>query len=185
MKTSFDEVSYTLEECLAYFEDLDDPMIQDIVHALKETPPVPKKLPSTKCQTEKSIVEAPVKFDFVEIISTCEKEIQVSASLCFIQTKEYFWDDPYLNNFRPDKKERRSIFNDFQPMQFSFPSTCDNSEPAEIFQLDFQWGRMINVTNVLSKAGWWLVLLKNLLHHLMILLNFVLLDVIMIIDSLV
>ena len=100
---------------------------------------MPKKLPSTERQTEKSIVEAPVKSDFVEIILTCEEEIQVSTSLWFVQTEEHFWDDPYLNNFCPDKKERRSIFNDFQPMQFSFPSTCDNfvEEPAEIFQPDF------------------------------------------------
>ena len=186
--TSSPEVSYTLEECLTYFEDWDDPMIQDIVNALRERPHAPKKLPSIECQIEESTVEAQAINDYVETIPMFEDEaIEVSTSLWFVQTEEHFWDDPFLNSFCPDKKERRPISPDFQPIQFSFPSTCDNfvEEPAEIFQQDFQWARLVDVTNVLSKAGWWIVLLNNLLHHLMILLNFVLMDVLMVINFLV
>ena len=83
------EVSYTLEECSAYFEDWDDPMIRDIVNALRETSPVPKKTLPTECKTELSIVEASVESKNVETIPTCEEEFQVSTSLWFVKTEEH------------------------------------------------------------------------------------------------
>lgn len=144
------EVSYTIEECLAYFEDWDDLIIRDIVNALRKTSPVPTKTPSMECNTEVSKVEASVESDFVKTIPTCEEEIQVSTSLWFVETKEHhLWDNPYLNNFFPYKLERRFIFDEFQPKKSSFRNAwSDNFEkPSEFFQQDFQWIRMTNITH--------------------------------------
>ena len=146
----------SLEDCLAHFEDSNDPMIQEIVNALQD--PVHEKMFPTDSHLIPSIVEAPGDSDCMEKTSPFEESLEVSPSLWSFQTEvDHYWEDPFLINRCPVNALRRYFLDNV-----SFSRTCGEN---------FYWPIMIKNTHVHCRAGLWMVLMRNLLKYMMILLQ--------------
>ena len=111
----------------------------------------------------------------VETTLCCaEKSIHISTPLWIMHTELHQpWDDPYLQYQCPGKSDWRHIFADKYDNVSSYTCGAPIKEPADIDFWDSQW---FIYTHVYCKAGYWMTLLRNLLIHLMILLDFMLLD---------
>ena len=106
-----------------------------------------------------------------------EKTIHTSTPLWIMHTELHQpWDDPYLHYQCPGKSEWRHIFSDKFDDVSSYTCGANNKEATEIPFWDFEWLISIIHTRVHCKAGYWMTLLRNLLIHLMIMLDFMLLD---------
>ena len=150
-----------LDELVTHSLDENDNMIRDMVTLFESV----------------SAYDVSREKDVETIPFYAEKSIHISTPLWIMHTELHQpWDDPYLQYHCPGKSDWRHIFSD--KYDGVSPDTCDvhTKEPAGIPSWDFEWLISIIHTHVHCKAGFWMTLLRNLLIHLMILLDFMLLD---------